>query len=276
MWIFLLIALTTSLTCEKRNVKVDNLVFAQEVCDEAKTTEIIVPPKHIDHLPKEFADVGPTFLSATATNVYIFPNCAKVDFSSTNILFQGSLSWGQIFQCISPYFWAYCGVGFCLGFSIIGASWGIVLTGGSLLGAAVKAPRIRSKNLVSIIFCEAVAIYGVIMAIILVNRITDPLGPEGNKDFPEGGFCEYDKPVTEECRRMLYSGYCLFFSGLTVGLSNLACGICVGITGSGCALADAQAGLFEKIVIVEIFCEAIGLFGMIIGIVESGSTDFPN
>lgn len=243
-------------------MRVGDLSFLQEVCDEAKTTERI-----ISHPAQEFKDISETFLSATATSGYIFPDCAKVDFASTNILFQGSLSWGQIIQCISPYFWAYCGVGFCLGFSIIGASWGILLTGGSLLGAAVKAPRIRSKNLVSIIFCEAVAIYGVIMSIILVNRIAEPA---------EEGFCVYGEPVTEECRRMLYSGYCLFWSGLTVGLSNLACGICVGITGSGCALADAQAGLFEKIVIVEIFCEAIGLFGMIIGIVESGSTDFPN
>merc|ERR550534_2026466 len=130
----------------------------------------------------------------------------------------GSLSWGEIFMCINPYFWAYLGIALALGLSVLGAAWGIFLTGSSLLGAAIKAPRIRSKNLVSIIFCEAVAIYGVIMAIILINRINEP---------DDDGHCQYGEPLSTECHQMLYSGYCLFFAGLTVGISNLACGICV-------------------------------------------------
>lgn len=42
------------------------------------------------------------------------------------------------------------------------------------MGAAIKVPRITSKNLISVIFCEAVAIYGVIVAIILTTKACFP------------------------------------------------------------------------------------------------------
>nr|CCA20727.1 H or Na translocating Ftype putative [Albugo laibachii Nc14] len=155
------------------------------------------------------------------------------------------------------------GVAFGLTFSIIGAAWGIFLTGSSLLGASVKSPRVRSKNLVSIIFCEATAIYGVIIAIILQSKMNQPA-------LRQSG----DEPMNEAS--LSFAAYAVFGSGLAVGLTNIASGVAVGIAGSSCVLADAQnSSLYVKVLIVEIFASALGIFGVIVGIILSNNGEFP-
>lgn len=147
---------------------------------------------------------------------------------------------------------------------MVGAAWGIWLTGSSLVGAAIKAPRIRSKNLVSVIFCEATAIYGVILAIILLNKVAAP------KDV------SYTLSSSWNWATYYFAGYSVFFSGCSVGFTNIASGISVGIAGSACALSDAQdSSLFVKILIVEIFASALGIFGIIVGIIQSNNAMFP-
>jgi len=172
--------------------------------------------------------------------------------------------WSQILTHMSPYGFANFGVALGLGLSVVGAAWGIWLTGTSLVGAAVKAPRIRSKNLVSVIFCEATAIYGLIMAIILGNKIKQPdnVAYYLDQDWDYPGY--------------YYAGYGMFSAGLSVGLTNVASGVSVGLAGSSCAIADAQdSSLFVKILIVEIFASALGIFGIIVGIIQSNACTFP-
>ena len=92
------------------------------------------------------------------------------------------------------------GISLAMGLSVTGAAWGIWSTGASIMGGGVLTPRIYSKNLISIIFCEAVAIYGIIISIIMASSLQ-----------------KYDGDDPEIVGKQYMAGYRVFGAGLITG-----------------------------------------------------------
>lgn len=65
-----------------------------------------------------------------------------------------------------------------------------------------------------------------------------------------------------------FQGITGFAGGLACGLSGLAAGIAIGIVGDAGVRAHAvQIKVFTPMIVILVFAEALGIFGLIIGII---------
>ena len=68
----------------------------------------------------------------------------------------------------------------------------------------------------------------------------------------------------------LYTGFVHLAAGLCCGLSALAAGMAIGVVGdAGVRAVGQQEKLFVAMILILIFCEALGLYGLIVALVLS-------
>merc|ERR1712187_789279 len=71
-----------------------------------------------------------------------------------------------------------------------------------------------------------------------------------------------------------FQGYAHLGAGLTVGLSSLAAGMAIGIVGDAGVRANAQQPrLVVGMILILIFAEALGLYGLIVGLVVASTAE---
>merc|ERR1719321_2404387 len=99
------------------------------------------------------------------------------------------------------------------------------------------------RSMIPVVMAGVLGIYGLITSVIINGKL--------------------DKLDTYSS----YSGYAHFAAGLTVGLSSLAAGLAIGIVGDAGVRANAQQPkLFVGLILILIFAEALGLYGLIVGL----------
>ena len=142
----------------------------------------------------------------------------------------------------SPFFFAWMGVASALVFANLGAAYGTAKSGVGLMSMGVMQPTQVMRNVIPIVMAGILGIYGLIVAIILSGKITPSLTPNQR--------------------------YAYLTAGLSCGMSGLGSGMAIGIAGDAAVRAVGhQPALYVPMVLVMIFGEAIGLFGLIVSLI---------
>ena len=143
----------------------------------------------------------------------------------------------------TPYFFAYMGIASALVFANLGASYGTAKAAVGISSLAVIDPGKIFQALIPIIMAGILGIYGVIIAVIAATKVRGDTVLE--KD-----------------------GYKYLGAGLSCGLSALAAGLAIGVAGDAGVRAYAQTdAIFVGMILILIFAEAIGLYGLIVSII---------
>lgn len=98
------------------------------------------------------------------------------------------------------------------------------------------------KSIIPVVMAGIIAIYGLVVAALIANSIDS----------------EYD----------LFKSFCHLGAGLSVGLSGLAAGFAIGVVGDAGVRGTAQQPrLFVGMILILIFAEVLGLYGLIVALI---------
>ncbi|BFF93265.1 V-type proton ATPase 16 kDa proteolipid subunit-like [Drosophila madeirensis] len=144
-----------------------------------------------------------------------------------------------------PYapFYGIMGVVSAIVLSSFGAAYGTAVSGTGIAATAVMRPELIMKSIIPVVMAGIIAIYGLVVAV-LISGVLD----------------------TSETYS-LSKGYIHLAAGLAVGMTGLAAGYAVGIVGDeGVRNTALQPRLFVGMILILIFAEVLGLYGLILGV----------
>lgn len=141
----------------------------------------------------------------------------------------------------APFF-GVMGAASAMIFSAMGAAYGTAKSGTGIAAMSVMRPELIMKSIIPVVMAGILAIYGVVVAVLIAGQLS-------------------------ATSYSLYKGFLHLGAGLAVGLSGLAAGYAIGIVGDAGVRGTAQQPrLFVGMILILIFAEVLGLYGLIVAI----------
>jgi V-type H+-transporting ATPase proteolipid subunit len=132
----------------------------------------------------------------------------------------------------------------------VGAAYGTAKSGVGISSMGVLNPSLVMRNIIPVVMAGVLGIYGLIVAVII----------QGSIQPPQNGMSVYS----------LYTGFAHLAAGLCCGLSGMAAGMAIGVVGdAGVRAVGQQEKLFVGMILILIFAEALGLYGLIVALILS-------
>ncbi|GJC95767.1 V-type ATPase [Colletotrichum higginsianum] len=126
-------------------------------------------------------------------------------------------------------------------FTVFGASYGTAKSSGAIFSAGVLRPERLMQNTICAIMAQILSIYGLVASVIIANGLEE--------------------------KQPLHTSFLQLAAGISVGLCGLAAGFAIGIVGdAGVRASNQQPRLYVGMILILIFAEVLGLYGLIVAI----------
>jgi len=140
-------------------------------------------------------------------------------------------------------FFGFLGITIAVSFANLGAAYGTAKSGVGIASMGTLYPELVMRNMIPVVMAGVLGIYGLIVAVILNGKMSAK------------GYGTYD-------------GYAHLAAGMSCGLAGLGAGLAIGVVGDAGTRSNAvQKNLFVSMILILIFAEALGLYGLIVAIV---------
>ena len=142
-------------------------------------------------------------------------------------------------------FFGFMGVVLALVLANLGAAYGTAKSAVGICFTGILHPEKIMRSIIPIIMAGILGIYGLIVAVILIQKV--------NRE-----------------NYTYINGFSHLASGLCCGLASLAAGLAIGVVGeTGSKALGLQDKVFVGMMLILIFAEALGIYGLIVALILS-------